>query len=86
MISQNIAGTEVHTQIFTKHLEHTRHRYCGCRKDEEDLLYPQELVYQLGATEKYTFRSKSGQTMLNIKEVQIKCFRLIPKEGRAILF
>lgn len=24
MISQNIAGTEVHTQIFTKHLKHTR--------------------------------------------------------------
>lgn len=47
---------------------------------------PQELVYQLGATEKYTFRYKSGQTMVNIKEMQIKCFRLIPKEERAILF
>ena len=47
---------------------------------------PQELVYQLGATENYTFRYKSGQTMVNIKEMQIKCFRLIPKEERAILF
>lgn len=36
-------------------------------------------------TEKH-FRYKSGQTMVNIKEVQIKCFRLIPKEERAILF